>query len=138
MIENYPKEKGVLDEVSHDLMHGDRLYQAIVDKVEQLSDDQFRALSEIAKVSCLNQGITYSLYKEGRRVVYRPEIDDDALDFARQLVACNPKYAQAYVLDVCRTADGLKMLETNSINAAGFYAADLAALAAAIEDLSPS
>ncbi len=85
-----------------------------------------------------DQIVTYSLYKEGRRVVYRPEIDDDALDFARQLVACNPDYAQAYVLDVCRTLDGLKMLETNCINAAGFYAADLAALAAAIEDLSPS
>ena len=83
-----------------------------------------------------DQVVTWSLYVEGRRVVYRPEIDGDALDFARSLVAVNPGYAPAYVLDVCRTKDGLRMLETNCINAAGFYAADLAKLVAALEDLS--
>lgn len=79
--------------------------------------------------------VTASLYKEGTRVVYRPEIDEDALAFVRAIVAANPGYATAYVLDVCRTADGLRLLETNCINAAGFYAADLARLAAAIDDL---
>ena len=80
--------------------------------------------------------ITYSLYKEGSRVVYRHEIDDDALAFARRLVEINPDYAPAYVIDICRTDEGLKMLETNCINAAGFYAADLVKLAKAIEELS--
>ena len=80
--------------------------------------------------------VTYSLYKEGRRVVYRAEIDDDALDFVRMLIGVNPGYAQAYVLDVCRTEDGLRMIETNCINAAGFYAADLHRLAFAISDLT--
>lgn len=79
--------------------------------------------------------VTYSLYKEGARVVYRHEIDDDALAFSQFLVDSNPQYAQAYVIDVCRTADGLRMLETNCINAAGFYAADLTQLVMAIEDL---
>ncbi|MEO1639862.1 MAG: ATP-grasp domain-containing protein [Pseudomonadota bacterium] len=79
--------------------------------------------------------VTYSLYKEGRRVVYRPEIDEDALAFAKDLIAANPDYARAYVLDVCRTNDGLRMIETNCINAAGFYAADLARLVLAIEKL---
>lgn len=80
--------------------------------------------------------VTYSLYKEGARVVYRPEVDDDALDFAADLVALNPGYAKAYVIDVCRTEEGLRMLETNCINAAGFYAADLIKLASALKDLS--
>ncbi|WP_421982513.1 ATP-grasp domain-containing protein [Roseibium sp.] len=79
--------------------------------------------------------VTWSLYKEGQRVVYRQEIDEDALDFAGQLVACNPGYSRAYVLDVCRTEHGLKMLETNCINAAGFYAADLVKLASAVDSL---
>ena len=79
--------------------------------------------------------VTTSLYKEGARVTYRPEIDDDAEGFARDVVAANPNYAPAYVLDICRTEDGLRLLETNCINAAGFYAADLIKLAAAIEDL---
>jgi hypothetical protein len=80
--------------------------------------------------------ITFSLYKEGSRVVYRHEIDDDARTFAQSLLALNTGYSPAYVMDICRTADGLFLLETNCINAAGFYAADLVALAAAINGLA--
>lgn len=79
---------------------------------------------------------TFSLYKEGSRVVYRPEIDQDAKDFAEQLVRLNLGYASAYVMDICRTETGLKMLETNCINAAGFYAADLLKLADAIHHIN--
>lgn len=79
--------------------------------------------------------VAHSLYKEGARVVYRPEIDDDALVFARRMVAANPGYSRAYVIDICRTEAGLKLLETNCINAAGFYAADLMPLAAAIDGM---
>ena len=80
--------------------------------------------------------VTWSLYKEGRRVTYRHEIDEDAKAFAQSLVAANPDYAPAYVLDVCRTIEGLRMLETNCVNAAGFYAADLTRLVDAIEALA--
>ncbi|MEP6021440.1 MAG: ATP-grasp domain-containing protein [Paracoccaceae bacterium] len=80
--------------------------------------------------------VTFSLYKEGSRVVYRHEIDDDALVFAKMLVEENPNYAPAYVIDICRTDDGLKMLETNCINAAGFYEADLLQLVSSIDKLS--
>jgi hypothetical protein len=79
--------------------------------------------------------VTWSMYKEGSRVVYRAEIDEDALDFARSMASLNPGYSPAYVLDVCRTEDGLRIIETNCINAAGFYAADLVKLAGAIESL---
>lgn len=44
----------------------------------------------------------------------------------------NPDYPPAYVIDVCRTEDGLKLLESK---AAGFYAADLVKLAEAIDGL---
>ncbi|MEJ6395567.1 ATP-grasp domain-containing protein [Gymnodinialimonas sp. 2305UL16-5] len=81
------------------------------------------------------QVVTWSLYKEGARVTYRPEIDEDARAFAQHMVDLNPGYARAYVIDICRTPDGLHLLETNCINAAGFYAADLVKLAAAIEAL---
>ena len=80
--------------------------------------------------------VTASLYKEGRRVVYRSEIDADAKAFVGDLVAMNPNYAPAYVIDVCRTHDGLFLLETNCLNAAGFYAADLQLLVSALEDLA--
>ena len=79
---------------------------------------------------------TFSLYKEGSRVVYRPEIDQDAADCAEKMVRLNPGFARAYVMDICRTETGLKMLETNCINAAGFYAADLPKLADAIHTIN--
>ncbi len=80
--------------------------------------------------------VTFSLYKEGSRVVYRHEIDDDALEFAKRLVEENSEYAPAYVIDVCRTDDGPKMLETNCVNAAGFYEADLLKLVSSIDEFS--
>lgn len=79
--------------------------------------------------------VTYSMYKEGTRVIYRREIDDDALEFANQMIRNNPDYAPAYVMDICRTEGGLRLLETNCINAAGFYEADLMSLAMAIDAL---
>ena len=81
--------------------------------------------------------ITASLYKEGARVTYREDLDDDARSFANTLIQANPNYARAYVMYICRTATGLHLLETNCINAAGFYAADLTKLAAALEALIP-
>ena len=80
-----------------------------------------------------DQVITYSLYKMGNRVIYRAEIDDDALEFVQHMVELNKGYSGAYVIDICRTADGLHILETNCINAAGFYAADMAKLVGAFE-----
>ena len=78
---------------------------------------------------------TFSLYKEGTRVVYRHEIDADAAVFAQTMVNLNPGYARAYVMDICCTQDGLRLLETNCINAAGFYAADIIKLVEAIDSL---
>jgi ATP-grasp domain, R2K clade family 3 len=83
-----------------------------------------------------NQIVTYSLYKMGRRVIYKNEIDSDALEFAKKMIDLNPKYSKGYVLDICRSNDQLYILETNCINAAGFYASDLTKLVNAIEFLS--
>ena len=82
--------------------------------------------------------VTVSLFKEGRRVTYRREIDEDARLFAEEVIRANPGYASAYVLDLCRTKDGLRLLETNCVNAAGFYAADAVKLAMAVEGIGQS
>lgn len=96
-----------------------------------------RILKEWRLWAVRDEIVTFSLYKDGSRVVYRHEIDDDALEFAKMLVKANPDYAPAYVIDICRTDDGLKMLETNCINAAGFYEADLLKLVSSIDEFSP-
>jgi hypothetical protein len=94
-----------------------------------------RILAEWRLWAVRGRVVAWSLYKEGSRVTYRPEIDPDALAFGQRMVDLSPDYALAYVLDICRTGEGLRLLETNCINAAGFYAADLDRLAAAVDAL---
>jgi hypothetical protein len=76
---------------------------------------------------------TYSRYKLGDTVRWIYALDEDVVPFAESLIAKNPDYAPAYVMDICRTAEGLKLLETNSINSAGLYQGNLADLVQALE-----
>jgi hypothetical protein len=82
--------------------------------------------------------VTWSLYKMAGQMVVRQEIDQDALDFVRSMIEANPGYSEAYVIDVCRTEEGLRIIETNCINASGYYDADLQKLIGAIESLDPA
>ena len=47
----------------------------------------------------------------------------------------NPKFAAAYCLDLCRTNDGIKIVEVNTINSAGFYDANVTKLIEAFTDI---
>ena len=108
---------------------------ALTPDTEILLAPAARILAEWRLWVVADRVVTWSLYVDGGRVTYRAEIADDALAFAEALVAANPGYAPAYVMDVCRTPDGLRLLETNCLNAAGFYAADLDRLVDALEAL---
>lgn len=76
---------------------------------------------------------TYSRYKHDDTVRWVYDVDADVIPFAEEMIVKNPDYAPAYVMDICRTDDGLKLLETNSLNSAGLYAGDLIHLAQALE-----
>ncbi|WP_422064038.1 ATP-grasp domain-containing protein [Shimia sp.] len=82
-----------------------------------------------------DQVVTYSRYKQAGRVDYVPHIPPEVLAFGETMAQANAGYAPAYVMDICRIADGLRIIETNGINGAGFYAADLKAIVLAIERL---
>lgn len=78
--------------------------------------------------------ITASQYKTGDRVSYTSIVDDDVLEFAQRMANIwQPD--QAFVLDVCRSERGLCVLEINTLNAAGFYAADMFKIFQAVEAL---
>ncbi|WP_171049034.1 ATP-grasp domain-containing protein [Rhizobium sp. MHM7A] len=77
---------------------------------------------------------TYSRYKQGDAVRWTYAIDDDVIPLADSLIAKNPGYAPAYVMDICRTDEGLKLLETNSINSAGLYKGNLTDLVQTLEE----
>jgi hypothetical protein len=43
---------------------------------------------------------------------------------------------EAFVLDVCETQHGFRIVEINTINSAGFYAADIQNIVMALEALN--
>ncbi len=78
--------------------------------------------------------ITASLYKVGDMVRYDKNVDLDVLQFAGKL-ARGWEPERAYVMDIARTPNGLKLIEINNINSAGFYDCDIGKIVEAIEGM---
>lgn len=78
--------------------------------------------------------ITISQYKLGSRVTYQNlDHDEEAWNFAQEM-ANTYQPARAFVMDICRTEDGMKIVEINCINAAGFYDMNSQKLLMALEE----
>jgi hypothetical protein len=79
--------------------------------------------------------VTASIYRMGQRVYYSDQVGGRFLDFAGELAArWSPE--RAFCLDVCEAVDGLRVVEINTINSAGFYAADMQKLVMALDGLT--
>ena len=75
--------------------------------------------------------VASSLYKRGSKVIADSNVDDHIIDFGKKMIdTWQP--AKAFVLDVCETEHGMKIVEINNINSAGFYACDVHAIVEAI------
>jgi hypothetical protein len=59
-------------------------------------------------------------YKFHGDVIYESKVAAEGLDFARRMIALF-EVAPAFVLDICLTTEGWKIVEINCINSAGFY-----------------
>jgi hypothetical protein len=76
--------------------------------------------------------VTYSQYKLGDRVIHNADVDQRIIWFAAEMIQkWHP--SRAFVIDVADTPDGLKIVEYNGLNSAGFYACDTSKIVAAIE-----
>lgn len=80
--------------------------------------------------------VAYSTYRWDDILDVRRDIFPDCLEFAEMIAAHPYQLDRAYVVDVCRTADGPKIVEFNSLCSSGLYACDLHAIVAEIEKLS--
>lgn len=78
--------------------------------------------------------ISCSQYKLGNRFSTSDIVDDDAIEFAQKMVDIF-QLADAFVIDICLTEDGWKIVEAGCINCAGFYEVNLAKVIIALEDL---
>jgi hypothetical protein len=91
--------------------------------------------------------VTASLYKRGNRVIYSSDVDRHVHQFVYEILKTKNQQTDitlsmaldgwaphdAFVLDVCETDEGMKVVEINTINAAGFYAANMTDLVMALE-----
>ena len=77
--------------------------------------------------------VTASVYRRYETVIYESNVDEDVRAFAQSIAKEAWQPHRAYVLDVARVGDQLKVVEVNTLNSAGFYAADVQKLVEAIE-----
>lgn len=69
IFDEYESKIVGFDELISDKENGLSNYQPIVDLFKQLSLDNFKAMSELAKLSFLNQGVTYALYDKSGETI---------------------------------------------------------------------
>lgn len=89
---------------------------------------------QIAKLKDIEQEIrtwvikgeiaTASKYKLGEKVIYQECNEPYILDFAKDMIKLYQP-AEAFVMDVAVTENGMKIVEINCINSAGFYQGNL-------------
>ena len=81
--------------------------------------------------------VTCSGYKLGRRTRYAPPelVDPAIVAFARE-AAQHWSPNRAYVLDVAETPDGMRIVEVNNLNSAGWYRCDMQRLVIALEGMT--
>lgn len=78
--------------------------------------------------------VTQSTYRRGSFLVYDNIVDDDALEFAQKMVDLY-QLAETFVIDVCLTDNGWKIVECGSTSCAGFYDADMQKLLMSLEEM---
>lgn len=73
-----------------------------------------------------------SQYRKNNRLQLREGAPDDVLRYAQcRIDEWAPR--QAFVIDICETPDGFRIVETNSISSAGFYHMNMESYVDAIE-----
>lgn len=77
--------------------------------------------------------ITASQYRLGCRFSLDDNVEQEALDYAQSMVDVF-QLADAFIIDVCLTENGWKIVECGNINVAGFYKSNIAKMIMAVED----
>lgn len=76
---------------------------------------------------------TASVYNVGGNYYLSDIIDNDAYDFVNQMVSLY-QVNDTFVMDICLTDNGYKIVECNCTNSAGFYKSDMQKLIMSLED----
>ena len=77
--------------------------------------------------------VTASQYQLGGKYLLDDNVEQDALNYAQKMVNIF-QLAEAFIIDVCLTENGWKIVECGNINVAGFYKSNIAKMIMAVED----
>jgi len=77
--------------------------------------------------------VTGSQYRLGNSVVLDDNFEPEAKEFAQRMVDIH-QIASSFVIDVCLSDDGWKIVECGCINSAGFYKSNLSLLVQKLEE----
>lgn len=77
--------------------------------------------------------VTSSYYRFHHNATYEDRLSYEGLEFAQEMADLY-QVADAFVMDICYTPDGWKIVEINCINCAGFYKGDLQKIIIALEN----
>lgn len=130
-------------------------------KVASMDDDHYSSFGDtiiqIARLKkiyaeyrfwIVNQRVvTSSLYKRGDDVIYSSQVDRHVHNFVIKILRTKDRMMEptlkventgwapndAFVLDVCETDEGMKIVEINTLNSAGFYACNMTNLVLQLE-----
>lgn len=94
-----------------------------------------RIIEEEFRFFARNDGtiITGSKYQEKNKSV-REDFDNDALEFAKKIAKEKFRPDPIYSIDVCRTPEGLYLLELGGFSCAGFYTCNIDTLIVAANE----
>lgn len=98
------------------------------------------------------QIVSMSMYRRGNRIIYDKNVDKHVLEFGNKVLRTKNRQTDislsiindgwrphdAFVLDVCETDSGMKIVEINTLNAAGFYDGNIQDIMMAIDDMEKS
>lgn len=77
--------------------------------------------------------VTSSYYLFNGDMPFEENVEPAGIEFAQSMVDIY-QVAEAFVIDICLTPDGWKIVEVNCINCSGFYNGDLQKLIISLED----
>ncbi|WP_196887410.1 ATP-grasp domain-containing protein [Aureivirga sp. CE67] len=96
---------------------------------------KYHKIIKEARVWIVNQKVvTSSYYLFHDQAGFEENVSNEGLDFAQKMAKIY-NVADAYVMDVCETFEGWKIVEVNCINSAGFYKGDVKKIILVLEEM---
>lgn len=126
-IKPYKEAKIFTGKVFAEKEWDDFVFEALDNKLNRITEDSLIQISE-AKLTIKEarlwivggQIVDGGYYKFNDNALFEDKVSEDGLDFARRMIK-RFNLEDAFVMDICLTDEGWKIVEINCINSSGFY-----------------